>query len=201
DASRPIKASELKVAEESGIEFIEIPVAYDGLSIVVNKRNYWVDQLTVDELKEIFLADKAAKRWSDVRAGWPDIQIHIFAPGTDSGTFDYFKEVVAGKSGEIRSDMSVSEDDNVLVNGVAGEKGAIGFFGYAYFIENKDKLRAVPIDGGAGPIAPSEKTIADGTYAPFSRPLFIYVNAKSADKPEVKSFIEYYLEHGATLAA
>lgn len=202
DASRPIKASEHKAAEEAGLEYIEIPVAYDGLSIVVNKGNYWVDHLTVDELKKIFLADKAAKRWSDVRAGWPETPIQIFAPGTDSGTFDYFKEVVASEKGSaIRADMSVSEDDNVLVRGVTGSEGAIGFFGCAYYFENADKLKVVPIDGGDGPVIPTPRTIANGTYAPFSRPLFIYVNARSAKKREVREFVEFYLEHAPELSA
>lgn len=201
DASRPIKNKEDKLCDEANIQYIEIPVAYDGLSIVVNKRNYWVDHLTVDELKEIFLANHAAKSWSDVRSDWPDIPIQIFSPGTDSGTFDYFKEVVAGKTGSIRADMSVSEDDNVLVRGVTGSEGAIGFFGCAYYFENADKLKVVPIDGGDGPVVPNEKTIANGTYAPFSRPLFIYVNSRSAKKREVREFVSFYLEHASELAA
>jgi len=201
NASRPIKGSEHKAAKSSGIEFIEIPVAYDGLSIVVNPANYWVESLTVDELKKIFLEGRAAKTWSDVRAGWPDTPIKIYAPGTDSGTFDYFKEVVAEDGGSIRSDMSVSEDDNVLVRGVAGEEGAIGFFGSAYYFENRDKLKAVAIDGGEGPVLPTPETIESGEYAPFSRPLFIYVSKESAARPEVKAFVEFYLENAGRLAA
>ena len=200
DASRPIKDKEYKIAKENGIEFVEVPVAYDGLSIVVNKNNYWVDHMTVDELKKIFLDGQAVSRWSEVRDGWPDIKINIYSPGTDSGTFDYFKEVVAGKSGSIRSDMSVSEDDNVLVNGVTGSEGAIGFFGAAYYFENQDKLKIVPIDGGAGPVTPTNQTIESGTYAPFSRPLFIYVNKNSLDRPEVAAFVDFYLEHAGDLA-
>ena len=200
NASRPIKAKEYQIAMEKGIEFIEIPVAYDGLSIVVNKNNYWVDSMTVDDLKKIFLDDQAATRWSQVRDGWPDIKISVYAPGTDSGTFDYFKEVVAGKTGSIRSDMSVSEDDNVLVNGVSGSEGAIGFFGAAYYFENQEKLKAVPIDGGNGPVVPSKQTIESGMYAPFSRPLFIYVNKKSLGRPEVAAYVNFYLEEAAELA-
>ncbi len=200
DASRPIKDKEYKIAKENGIEFVEVPVAYDGLSIVVNKNNYWVDHMTVDELKMIFLDGQAVSRWSEVRDGWPDIKINLYSPGTDSGTFDYFKEVVAGKTGSIRSDMSVSEDDNVLVNGVTGSEGAIGFFGAAYYFENQDKLKIVPIDGGKGPVTPSNKTIEEGTYAPFSRPLFIYVNKNSLDRPEVAAFVDFYLEHAGDLA-
>lgn len=202
DASRPIKANEYKAAKSNGIDFIELPVAYDGLTIVVNKANSWVDKLTVDQLKQIFLADKAAKSWSDINPGWPDTKIAIYAPGTDSGTFDYFKEVVAGETGAIRGDMSVSEDDNVLVRGVIGEEGAIGFFGCAYFFANQDKLRAVPIVNPETDkaVSPTIETIEEGDYAPFSRPLFIYVNAAAADRPEVEAFVNFYLKEGPELA-
>ncbi len=201
DASRPIKEKEYKQAMENKIDFIEIPVAYDGLSIVVNKANYWCDTLTVDELKRIFLEGSTVNSWKDVRVEWPDVPLKIFAPGTDSGTFDYFKEVVAGKTGSIRNDMSVSEDDNVLVRGVAGSEGGIGFFGCAYFFENEDQLKAVSIinpDTGKA-VAPTRTAIEEGSYAPFSRPLFIYVNAKSADKPEVDAFINFYFKEGSNL--
>lgn len=200
DASRPIKASELEQAQSNGIEFIEVPVAYDGLSIVVNKDNTFVNSLTVDELKKIFLDGGGVKTWKDVRPEWPATPIAIFSPGTDSGTFDYFKEVVAGKEGSIRGDMTVSEDDNVLVRGVAGDRGGIGFFGAAYYFENTDKLRAVPIDGGAGPVSPTAETIESGEYAPFSRPLFIYVSKKSLQRPEVKAFVDFYLDNAAEMA-
>jgi len=191
----------LKEAKKKGVEFIELPVAYDGLTVVVNKANYWVDNLTVDELRQIFLERHAAKTWKDVRSDWPDLPISIYAPGTDSGTFDYFKEVVAGDEGSIRSDMSVSEDDNVLVRGVSGEAGAIGFFGVAYYDENRNKLKAVPIvnpDTGK-PVSPTAKAIEEGDYAPFSRPLFIYVSKKSAQRPEVRAFVEFYLTEGPEL--
>jgi phosphate transport system substrate-binding protein len=200
DASRPIKKKELDKAVENGVEFIEIPVAYDGLTIVVNKENDFVDSLTVDELKKIFLDGSKVETWQDVRPEWPAVPVKLYAPGTDSGTFDYFKEVVAGKKGSIRADMSVSEDDNVLVRGVAGSKGAIGFFGCAYYFENTDKLRAVPINAGKGAVLPNKDTIESGEYAPFSRPLFIYVNAEAADRPEVNAFVEFYLENGPELA-
>jgi phosphate transport system substrate-binding protein len=200
DASRPIKGKEYKLAKESKIEFIEVPVAYDGLTIVVNTENDWATDLTVDELKSLFLDGSTIKTWADVREGWPEVPVKIYAPGTDSGTFDYFKEVVAGKTGNIRSDMSVSEDDNVLVRGVSGNKGAIGFFGCAYYFENKDKLRAVPIDGGKGAISPTKTTIENGTYAPFSRPLFIYVSKKSMERPEVIEFVDFYLDNAGDLA-
>ena len=200
DASRPIKKKEYDKASSNGVEFIELPVAYNGLSIVVNKNNTWCHDLTVDELKKIFLDGSTVKTWKDIRPQWPDVAVKIYAPGTDSGTFDYFKEVVAGKKGAIRADMSVSEDDNVLVRGVAGEKGGIGFFGCAYYFENQDKLKDVAISNGGKPILPTTQTIANGTYAPFSRPLFIYVNASHADKPEVTAFVNFYLDHAAELA-
>ncbi|MCH2151889.1 MAG: PstS family phosphate ABC transporter substrate-binding protein [Phycisphaerales bacterium] len=195
DASRPIKTSEMALLKKNGVDFIELPVAYDGLTVVVNPKNDWVDNLTVDELKKIFLSEAPAKNWSDVREGWPARPIKIFSPGTDSGTFDYFKEVIAGKKGSIRSDMSVSEDDNVLVNGVSGETDAMGFFGCAYYMENKDKLRAIPIVNPitGKPVPATTQNIESGAYAPFSRPLFIYVNTTSARKPVVRKFIDYYL--------
>jgi phosphate transport system substrate-binding protein len=200
DASRPIKKKELDTARENSIDFLEIPVAYDGLSLVVNKANTWVNHLSVDEIRRIFLDGSSVRTWKDVRPEWPATAIRLYAPGTDSGTFDYFKEVVAGEKGAIRSDMSVSEDDNALVKGVAGDHGAIGFFGCAYYFENRDKLKIVPVDGGKGPVTPTPTTIEDGTYAPFSRPLFIYVSAKSMARPEVKGFVSFYLEHAAELS-
>ena len=200
NASRPIKKKEFDAAQKNGIEFVEVPVAYDGLSVVVNKENTWANDLTVDEIKRIFLSGSNVSTWADVRSGWPAVPIKIYAPGTDSGTFDYFKEVIAGKKGSIRADMSVSEDDNVLVRGVAGDKGGIGFFGCAYYFENANKLKAVAVDGGSGPVLPNAQTIESGTYEPFSRPLFIYVNAKSLKKLEVKAFVDFYLDQGPGLA-
>ena len=189
DASRPIEQDEFEAAKSAGISFVEVPIAYDGLTIVVHPSNDWADQLTVDELKKIFTASGAADTWSDVREGWPDKKIAIFAPGTDSGTFDYFNEVIAGDD-EMRSDMSTSEDDNVLVTGVAGSPGAIGFFGVAYYEENQDKLKAVPVVNPATDKAvfPNPETIESGEYAPFSRPLFLYVKADSLRRPEIKRF-------------
>lgn len=202
DASRPIKGEEFEVANKNGVAFVELPVAYDGLTLVVHKDNDWVDQLTVDEIKMIFGAETAAKSWSEVRDGWPNEPIKIFAPGTDSGTFDYFKEVVAGKEGSLRADMSTSEDDNVLVTGVSGSPSAISFFGVAYYEENKDKLKAVPIVNPESGIAvtPGTKTIKSGEYAPFGRPLFIYVNAKSLSRPEVKRFVTFYIQNAPQIA-
>ncbi|HVZ94197.1 MAG TPA: PstS family phosphate ABC transporter substrate-binding protein [Phycisphaerales bacterium] len=204
DASRPIKKEEHEKAVEKHVEYIELPIAYDGLSIVVNKGNTWVDTLTIDEIRKVYL-EGGAKKWSEVRAGFPDKPIKVYSPGTDSGTFDYFKEIVAHKAGKdgtdasIRSDMSVSEDDNVLVRGVEGDAGAIGYFGCAYYFANKDKLKAVSVDAGKGAVAPTHETIEHGTYAPFSRPLFIYVNRKAADRPEVKAFVDFYLDQADEL--
>jgi phosphate transport system substrate-binding protein len=202
DASRPIKDTEFKACHEHKISFIELPIAYDGLTIVVHKENDFVDQLTVEQLQTIFLSDKAAKTWKDLDSAWPDTVIKIFAPGTDSGTFDYFKEVVAGKDGAIRSDMSTSENDDVLVNGVAGDTSAIGFFGAAYYFQNMDKLKAVKIINPetGKPTLPSDETIKDGTYAPFSRPLFIYLNQNSVNKAQVEKFVDFYLAHAAEFA-
>lgn len=203
DASRPIKAGEFEAARENGVRFYELPVAYDGLTLVVHKSNDWVDHLTLDEIRRIFTTAGAAKTWSQVRSGWPDKPIQIFAPGTDSGTFDYFREVVIGSGeGMLRSDMSTSEDDNVLVTGVSGSPNAIGFFGVAYYDENRDKLKSVAVvnpDSGE-PVLPTATTIEDGSYAPFSRPLFIYVNERSFQRREVKAFVAYYLGNAASLA-
>ena len=200
DASRPIKKSEFDMAAKAKVDFIEVPVAFDGLTIVVNPKNTWCTSLTVAQVKKIYSASGSAKTWKDVDPSWPATPIKVYSPGTDSGTFDYFKEVVVGKDGAIRSDMSVSEDDNVLVRGVSGEEGSIGFFGCAYYFENKDKVRAVAIDGGKGALMPTVESIEDGSYAPFSRPLFIYVNKASASRPEVKAFVDFYLTNVAKLA-
>ena len=200
DASRPITPSEVTLAAEKKVEYIEIPVAYDALTVVVNPKNDWVKSLTVEQVRKIYSAAGAAKTWKDLDPTWPDRPLKVFSPGTDSGTFDYFKEVVIGKEGNVRSDMSVSEDDNALVMGVAGNLDGIGYFGLAYFEENQSKLRAIPIDGGKGPVAPSAKSVNDGTYTPLSRPLFIYVNRKSADRTEVQAFIDFYLKEAGELA-
>jgi len=202
DASRPIEASEVEVAIANQVKFVELPIAFDGLTLVVHPSNDWADSLTIDEIKKMYLADGAVKNWSEVRAGWPNRPMKIFAPGTDSGTFDYFKEVVAGKEGSLRSDMSTSEDDNVLVTGVAGSPDAIGFFGAAYYEENRDKIKAVSVvnPGTKTAVLPDSKTIESGEYAPFSRPLFIYVNTKALARPEIKRFVTYYLENASEMA-
>ena len=200
DASRPITKAEIDTCTSSNIEFVELPIAYDSLCIVVNNKNTWAEKLTLAQLKKIYNASGTAKTWKDLDASWPDRAIKVYSPGTDSGTFDYFREVTVGKDGKIRSDMSVSEDDNVLVNGVAGDVDAIGYFGFAYYIENKDKLNDVAIDNGKGAVLPTDATILDGTYAPFSRPLFIYVNKKSIERPEVVAFVNFYLQNAAKLS-
>ena len=200
DASRPIKGKEIKKALETGIEFIELPVAYDGLSVLVNRANSWVNYLTVAELNKIWQPGSIVKTWADVRDGWPKKVIHLYGPGTDSGTFDYFTETVNGKSGASRPDYTASEDDNALVHGISGDKGALGYFGFAYYAANKDKLKLVAIDGGAGPVAPSATTINDGSYQPLSRPIFIYVRKDALDRPEVEAFAKFYVENAPTLA-
>jgi phosphate transport system substrate-binding protein len=202
DASRPIKAKEYLKAKESGVNFIELPVALDGLSVVLNPKNDWVDQLTVEDLKAIYLEDGKARKWSDLNPEWPNETIKVYSPGTDSGTFDYFKEVVAGKTGSFRIDMSVSEDDNVLVTGVYGDKYAIGYFGASYYFENKDKLRAAPIVNPKTKkaVLPTPANVVSGAYAPLSRPLFIYVNEKSLRRPAMRKFMEFYLENAAEFA-
>jgi len=195
DASRPIKPPEVEACHKNGIEFIELKVAFDGLAVVVNPQNDWVDYLTVEELKRMWepQAQQKVTRWSQVRQGWPDKELHLYGPGVDSGTYDFFTEVIVGKSGSSRGDFQASEDDNVLVQGVASDPLALGYFGLAYYEENADKLKLVPIDAGEGPVLPSYETIIKGIYKPFSRPLFIYVKKSSAERPEVQAFVEFYL--------
>ncbi len=201
DASRPIKESEVELCTEAGIEFIEVPVAFDGLTVVINPDNDWVDFLTVDELNHIFRPDDFATSWADVRDGFPDVEIALYAPGADSGTFDYFTEAINGDGGVHRSDNTTfSEDDNVLVQGVSADRGGIGYFGFSYYANNADVLKAVPVVNDAGnAVTPSNGTINDGSYNPLSRPLFIYVSVASLERPEVAAFVEYYLTDGVWL--
>lgn len=199
DASRLIKGKEEKKAKENNIEYIELPVAYDGLSVVVSNDNDWVDYLTVEELNAIWMPDSKVSTWQDVRPNWPNQKIKLFGPGTDSGTFDYFTDVINGKSQVCRHDFTKSEDDNVLVQGVAGSKYSLGFFGFAYYKENSDKIKAVAIDGGSGGVLPTEVTINDGSYSPLSRPIFIYVSKASTQKPHVDAFVNYYLNNASSL--
>jgi phosphate transport system substrate-binding protein len=199
DASRPIRAAEMEACMKGGIEFIELPVAYDGLAITVNPKNTWASTITTAELKTLWEPGAQGKvmRWSQVRKGWPDREIHLFGAGVDSGTFDYFTEAINGKEKASRGDFTSSEDDNVLVQGVGGDELALGFIPLAYVEQNKDKLKPVPVDdgkkdNGEGPVTPTFETVRNGTYQPLSRPLFIYVARKAADRPEVKAFVESY---------
>jgi phosphate transport system substrate-binding protein len=202
NASRPIAKKEIEACKEGGVEYVELPVAYDGIAVVVNPKNTWVTSMTVADLKKMWEPDATGKitKWNQIRADWPDVPIKLFAPGVDSGTFDYFTEAIVGKPRASRTDMTTSEDDNVLVHGITGDKGAIGYFGYSYYAENPKKLKLIGIDAGKGAVFPSDKTIMDGTYSPLSRPLFIYVNKKSIDKPEVKEFVNYYLKNVPKIA-
>ncbi len=207
DASRPIKAKEAALCKENGIDFIELPVAYDGLAVVVNPNNDWVKELTPADLKKIWepAAQGKITKWSQVKQGWPDKRINLFGPGTDSGTFDYFTKAINGKEGASRGDYTASEDDNVLVHGISGDRYALGFFGIAYYENNKDKLRLIGVDdgddsNGKGAILPSMETINNSTYQPLSRPIFIYVSKQGAEaKPELDEFIAFYLENAPAL--
>ena len=204
DASRPILKKEMEDCRKAGVEYIELPVAFDALTVVVNPQNDFVKQLTVAELKKMWepAAQGKVKSWKDVNPSFPDVALKLFGPGSDSGTFDYFTEAVNGKSKSSRGDYTASEDDNVLVQGVSRDKGAIGYFGFAYYVENQKKLKAVPIvaKDGAPAVAPSMEAVLKGTYQPLARPIFIYVNKKSLAKAEVKEFVDFYLTHGAKLA-
>ena len=206
DASRPIKAEdegEGLACTANNIEFVELQIAIDGLTVVVNPANTFATCLTVEELAKIYGPDSPKDlKWSDVRAGFPADAVNRFMPGADSGTFDYFTEVINGEVDAATQDATVSEDDNVLVTGVAGDTNAISFFGYAYYVENTDKLKAVEVDGGSGCVAPTEATINDNSYAPLSRPLFIYPDVgKAKERPELKGFVDFYFENGSALAA
>jgi phosphate transport system substrate-binding protein len=206
DASRPIKPSEVDICFENGIEYIELPVAYDGLAVMVNPGNTWAESITVEELKKLWEPGAQGKinSWKQIRADWPDKPITLAGPGTDSGTFDYFTEAIMGKSGSSRGDYVASEDDNVLVQAIANDAGALGYFGLAYYQENKNRLKLVAIDDGKkengdGAILPSVETVVDGTYQPLARPIFIYVNRKAAEQPDMQTFIEFYLQNAESL--
>lgn len=199
DASRPIKDSEQQICTRNQIDYLEIPIAYDGLTVAVNPRNTFVECLTVAELKKIWEPGSTVQRWSDIRAGFPNQQLKLYGPGTASGTFDYFTEAIVGKEDASRADYTASEDDNVLVQGVEGDLSALGYFGYAYYIENASRLKQVAIDGGAGCVQANEETVKGGTYTPLSRPLFIYVKRSALERPEVRAFVEYYIENARNL--
>jgi phosphate transport system substrate-binding protein len=199
DASRPIRAAEIEACKTGGVEYIELPIAYDGLAIVVNPKNTWATSITTEELKKIWQPEAQGKitRWAQIRSSWPDREIHLFGAGVDSGTFDYFTEAINGKEKASRGDFTSSEDDNVLVQGIASDEAALGFMPLAYVEQNKSALKLVPVDdgkpdNGGGAIAPSAETVRNGTYQPLSRPLFIYVARKAADRPEVVTFVDTY---------
>jgi len=198
DASRPIKKAEAEACQKAGVEFIELPIAVDGLSVVVNKENTWAKCLTVAELKKMWEPDAEGKvtNWNQIRPDFPSEPIALFGPGADSGTFDYFTEAVNGKSKVIRKDYQPSEDDNIIVKGIQGGKGSLGFFGVAYFEENAKTLNAVEVDGGKGCVSPTADNINSGKYSPLSRPLFIYISKKAYARPEVKAFADFYLTKG-----
>jgi len=200
DASRKIKDEEKAACEAAGIAYGELQVAVDALTVVVNKENTWATCLTVEELAKIWAPDSTVKNWSEVRAGFPDVPLALFGPGTDSGTFDYFTASVNGEEGASRTDYTPTEDDNVTVQGVSGSPGGLGYFGFTYFEENADKLNAVAVDSGAGCVAPSVETAQDGSYTPLSRPLFIYPSVAALKQPQVKAFFDYYVANDASIA-
>lgn len=201
NASRPIKDDEKALAEENNISYVELEVAYDGLTVAIHPENDWVDCFTVAELKKIWEPDAQGTimRWNQIRPEWPDEEIRLYGPGVASGTFDYFTEAIVGTSGSSRGDYTASEDDNVLVQGVSGDKYGLGFFGLAYYEENKDKLKMAAVDGGAGCVEPSMETVRDGSYAPLSRPLYIYVNSRSLENEKIIEFVNFYLSEAAGL--
>lgn len=206
NASRPIRGTEVDACGKAGIDYVELPVAYDGLAIVIHPKNTWAGSMTVDELKTLWepAAQGKVTRWNQIRPEWPDQPIRLFGAGVDSGTFEYFTEAIVGKAAASRGDYTSSEDDNVIVQGVSGDPNALGYFGYAYYEQNKDKLKLVAVDdkndaNGAGAIAPSPETVANGTYRPLSRPVFVYVKTKSLARPEVAAFVQFYLDQGQSL--
>ena len=199
NASRPIRESEIEACGDNGVEYTEIAVAWDGLSVVTNPGAEFVQCLSVEELARIWGPDSSVETWSDVRPEWPDEPIRLYGPGTQSGTFDYFTETVNGESGASRADFQASEDDNILVQGIAGDTYALGYFGYAYYVENRDRLKILGVDGGNGCVLPSDETIENGTYSPLSRPLFVYVRHSALERPAVEAYVTYMLENAPAL--
>jgi phosphate transport system substrate-binding protein len=201
DASRLIKDVEAKECETNKIKYVALKVAFDGLAVIVNKENKWLNSITVEELKKIWepAAQGKVKKWNQINSKWPDAEFHLYGPGVASGTYDYFTEAIVGKTGSSRGDYTASEDDNVLVQGIEGDKNSLGFFGLAYFEENQDKLKLVGVDNGKGPVLPNKETVMSNTYAPLSRPLFIYVNEAATKRSEVVDFVNFYLEKAPVL--
>ncbi len=200
DASRPIWDIEKTKAESNQIDFLEIPIAYDGLSVVVNINNDWVDQLTMEELRLIWGPNSVVDSWNDIRSEWPDLPVNLYGPGADSGTFEYFTEVVNGAPSRSRSDFTASENDNILVQGISGDPYSLGYFGFAYYTANKNRLKIVPIDSGSGPVAPSVGSIEDGTYGPLTRLMYIYLKKSSAVDPSVRAFTNFYIDQVEVLS-
>jgi len=201
NGSRPILKAEMETCAAAGVKYVELPVAFDALTVVINPKNTWAKTMTVADLKKIWepAAQGKITKWNQVRPEWPNEPLVLFGAGADSGTFDYFTEAVVGKAKSSRGDFTASEDDNVLVQGVENNKNALGYFGFAYYAAHKDKLAAVKVDGGKGPVEPSLKAVVDGSYQPLSRPMFIYVKESSMAKPEVREFIEFFLTQGPAL--
>jgi phosphate transport system substrate-binding protein len=201
DASRAIKDKEASAAKENGIEYYEFLVGVDGLSVMVNPQNDFVNCMTIEQLNMLWKPGSTVDSWNDLDPSWPDRKINLYGPGTDSGTFDHFTEEVNGEAKLSRADYTASEDDNVLVQGISGDRNSLGYFGFAYYAANTDKLKLVAVDSGNGCVTPSLDTIASGQYTPLSRPLFIYVSSESLQRPEVEGFVEFYMLHGRTLTA
>ncbi len=202
NASRPIKDKEIEACNENNVKYLELEVAYDGLAVLVHPENTWVDSFTVEELKMIWEPSAQGKitKWNQIRPEWPNEEIHLFGPGVASGTYDYFTEAIVGESGSSRGDFTASEDDHVLVQGIAGDKYSLGFFGLAYYAENKDKLTLVGVHNGEKVVKPSLETVKDGSYKPLSRPLYVYVNSTSIKHPEVIEFVNFYIDNAGDLA-
>lgn len=201
NASRPITQLEMDACKKAGVQYIEMPIAIDALTVVINPRNTWSKTMTVDELKQFWEPSAQGKinNWNQVNPSWPDKKVKLFGPGADSGTFEYFTEAIVGRAKSSRGDFTASEDDNVLVQGVASDMYALGFFGFAYYIENKNKITAVAVNSGNGGVIPSVQTVENGSYQPLSRPVFIYVNSRSTSKPEIQDFVKFFMENAAAL--
>ncbi len=199
DASRDIKGNEIELCKENGIEYIQLTVALDGITVVVNQDNSWAKSITTEELKKLWEPNSKITKWNQIRAEWPNEEIHLYGPNTSHGTYDFFTEVIMGESGASRTDYNAVSDYNVAIQGIQNDKNALGYVGLSYYEENKDKLSVVGVDNGNGVILPSIETVANNTYAPLSRSLFIFVSKKSAQKPEVKKFVEFYLDNAPEL--
>lgn len=201
NASRPIRGAEAAECQRNGVEHVAFRVGWDGMTVVVNPANDWAECMTVEELRQVWQPGSAIRRWNQIRPGWPDQSLILYAPDTDSGTFDYFTEAIVGEEKASRPDYTASADDNVLVMGVAGDRNALGYFGYAYYAENRDRLKAVAIDAGDGCVLPSDETVESEAYRPLSRPMYIYVRKDALRRPEVEAFVEFYLENAPTLVS